>query len=64
MQRLCDLSSVGKFGRGEAEAKENKPHNRVDVVNPASTTDITSKSRDPAARQLQLSDSQHSVAIL
>ena len=47
-RRLCDLSSAGKFGRGEAEAKlskEDKSHNlRVDVVDPASTTDITSKS--------------------
>ena len=41
-QRLCDLSSAGKFGRGGAETK---PHNlQVDVVDPASTTDITSKS--------------------
>ena len=37
--RLCNLSSTGKFGRGEAE---DEPHNfRVDVVDPASTTDIT-----------------------
>ena len=38
----------GKFGRGEAEAKlpkDDKPHNlQVDVVDPASTTDVTSKS--------------------
>ena len=34
-RRLCDLSSMGK-----------KEHNlRVEVVDPASTTDITSKSR-------------------
>ena len=37
-RRLCDLSSAGKFGRGG-------PHNlQVDVVDPAFTTDITSKS--------------------
>ena len=42
-RRLCDLSSAGKFGRGEAEAKLSQGL-RVDVVDPASTTDITSKS--------------------
>ena len=48
-QRLCDLSSTGKFGLYAKQRlkfpKEDKPHNfRVDVVDPASTTDITSKS--------------------
>ena len=47
MRRLCNLSSVGKFGRGGAEIKlpkEDQPHNFWgDVVDPASTTDITSK---------------------
>ena len=46
-RRLCDLSSAGKFGRGEAEAKpkEDKPHNLlVNIVDLTSTTDINSKS--------------------
>ena len=45
-RKLCNLSSAGKFGLGEVNfPKEDKPHNlRVDVVDSASTTDITSKS--------------------
>ena len=42
MWRLCDLSSAGKFGRGKAEAKEDKPHNLLSRRSRASTTDITS----------------------
>ena len=48
MWRLFDSSSAGKIVQGGDEAKLSqggKPHNlRVDVVDPATTTDITSKS--------------------
>ena len=48
-RRLCNLSSAGSLAEAKPRlnfSKEDKLHNlRVDVVDPASTTDITSKSR-------------------